>query len=152
MCFTRHQQGTEKMSVRFRVHQFCTLCTQAVPLFLIFEECMRFLWRKGKTKKLCICLWFQTSHAACVGQKLFFQCWSSLFLELGFQSVFVVPPLSPFFTGHLAKEQSAQCLCTHSSNPEDLQIRKAFRECLPCIISNTLTVVKKWYELQIKFF
>lgn len=105
---TRHWENDNYV---YCEHQFCTICTQAVypfPYFWRVREVL-ILWRKGKTKRFCICLRFQTSRAVCAVHRLF-QCWSSLFLELGFQSVFVV---SPFFIFHCSLDQRTINIFAH---------------------------------------
>lgn len=138
------------------VYQFCTICTQAVYPFPRFWSVQGFVfWRKGKTRRLCICLQFQTSHAACVVQKLFFQCWSILFLELAFQSVVVVSPSFSLFHCSLGQRTISSTplykfKSRGSTDQEGLQRMSSLYHLKNCYCGEKMIQATKWWLLVLR--
>ena len=154
-CFTRHQQGTEKMTVMFTERtNSAVFSPRLCTLFFIFEECARFCFFEERRKQGDNVFAYSSKPLTqlVLSKSFFLRADPGYFWSLLFILFLWYPLLSLLFTTPLVKEQLAQPLWPHSSNLEDPWISSAFRECLPCIISNSVTVVKMWYLQAAKWW
>lgn len=152
---TRHWENDSHV---YWVHQFCTICAQAVyPFPHFWRLCeVSFLLRKGKTKRLCICLWFKPLMQLVLCTSSSFSADPVHFWSLVFSLVLWCLLLSPFFTACLAKEQWTQYICRHSSNSEDLQNKEGLQRISSvyyfkhCYCSEKMLQVTKWCLLLLR--